>query len=240
MPLNNQQRRIRLLVLALGLLLLLVLGAGFYLGQHAAYSGMGIDPEVYRAMQEELPQARERSRALAAELDVERTRHEVNRGALEILRREMAGQNEHVADLEEALQFYRSLMAPGEINQGLSLRAPELVAREEERRFGFRIVAQQEARKHQLLKGSLAVEVFGLQGRDPVSLPLSQLWDQADAEALALRFRYFQAIEGEITLPEDFVPRGLRIVATATTPRKVEVRADYPWQVQERFTHVGK
>lgn len=237
---NPQQRRIRFLVLAVALLLLLVLASGFYLGRQAAYSGMGLDPDAYLLMQAELPVVREKVRLLEGELDVERTRHQVDRAALEMVRREITGQKEHIADLDEALQFYKSLMSPGEIDQGLSLRAPELIALEEAGRYAYRIVVQQEARKHQLLKGQLEVEVLGLLGKDPISYPLAELSPETGPEGLALRFRYFQAIEGEMILPEGFLPRGVRVVARASTPRKVEVRADYPWQIQERFTHVGK
>ena len=47
-------------------------------------------------------------------------------------------------------------------------------------------------------------------------------------------------IKGLLTLPEGFEPEGVRIVATARSPRRMEATGDYPWQVQERFTHVGK
>lgn len=130
-------------------------------------------------------------------------------------------------------------MAPAEISQGLSLRALELVALEGSR-YAYRIVAQQEARKHQLLKGTLAARVFGMLGEEQVSYPLSELSDDVEDIAIVLRFRYFQAIEGEITLPPGFEPGGVSVVASASTPRKAEARAEFPWHVQERFTHVGK
>ena len=43
-----------------------------------------------------------------------------------------------------------------------------------------------------------------------------------------------------MSLPEGFEPVSINVVATATTPRKTEVREQFPWQVKERFTHVGK
>ena len=41
-------------------------------------------------------------------------------------------------------------------------------------------------------------------------------------------------------LPEGFEPRSVSLVATATTPRKMEAREEFPWQLKEKFTHVGK
>jgi hypothetical protein len=233
-------RRKRVWFLAVLLLLALALLAGFYLGQSAVYSGMGIEPAAHREMQQALPAAREALKAKQGELDVQHTRHEVDRQALEMVRSELAAQRERIAALEEELGFYKSLMAPGEIANGLSLRPIELVAREEPGRFGFRIVAQQEARKHDLLAGQLYAEVFGLQGEEPISYPLAELSQDLDENVVALRFRYFQAIEGEMVLPDGFEPQGVSVVASSSSPRKAEVREQFSWQLQERFTHVGK
>ena len=196
-----RQRRKQLLILVPAVVAALVLGLGFYLGQRAAYNGVGMDPESYRVMQLELSVAREQLQTLEGDLDVQGTRHEVDRRALEMVRRELAGQKERIADLEEELRFYQSLMAPGEIAQGLSLRAIELVARQEPGRYAYRIVVQQEARKHELLKGTLYVEVVGLLGEEQVIYPLSELSADLEEAEVALRFRYFQSIEGELVLP---------------------------------------
>ncbi len=223
-----------------GLVLVALLVAAFYLGERAAYSGMGLNPELYRAMKTELPRLQEELNGLEAELEVQRTQNQMGQQALELVRREIAEQKEQISSLEEGLQFYRSLMAPGEIAQGLSVRPLELVATEQAGQFSFRIVAQQEARKHSQLKGELSAEVVGVLGDQQVSYSLAELSDDLDGPAIALRFRYFQSIEGTLVLPQGFEPRSVSLVATATTPRKMEVRESFPWQVKEKFTHVGK
>jgi hypothetical protein len=240
MTTRYRQRRKRILVLMAVLASALVLALGFYLGQRAAYSGMNIDPDAYRAMELELPVARQQQKLLAGELQVQRTRHEVDRRALEMVRQELAAQNERIAELGEGLRFYTSLMAPEEINNGLSLRNIELVARDEPGRYAYRIVVQQESRKHPLLKGELYAEVFGIMGEQQLSYPLAELSDDLEDDVVQLRFRYFQAIEGELALPSGFEPRGVSVVASSSTPRKAEVRERYLWQLQERFTHVGQ
>ena len=124
--------------------------------------------------------------------------------------------------------------------RGLVLRPVELLATAVENRFSFRIVAQQEARKHSLLKGLLTVTVFGLVGNEELSFPLSALSEDIEDESLLLRFRYFQSIEGELVLPPGFQAEGISLVAQVSAPKKVEVREQFPWEVQERFSHVGK
>jgi hypothetical protein len=217
-----------------------LVAAGFLLGRQSIDSGMGLDPALYRKMQQELPEVRARAGQLARELDIERTRREVDRRSLEMVRSELAAQKEEIAALEEGLRFYRGLMAPGDTAQGLSLRDIELVDRAEAGHYAFRIVAQQEALKHQLLKGELRVEVFGTLLGQTVTYPLSELSDDVEEQEVPLRFRYFQAIEGEMVLPEGFQPEGLRIVARSQAPRKAEVTERFPWELKEKFTHVGR
>ncbi|RLQ21126.1 hypothetical protein DWB85_13640 [Seongchinamella sediminis] len=223
-----------------GLVIAALLALAFYLGERAAYSGMGLSPELYRAMKTQVPRLQSEVAALTHELEVVRTRNQVSEQALELVRREIAEQKEEISGLEEGLQFYRSLMAPGEIAQGLSLRPLELVATDQPDRYSFRIVAQQEASKHALLKGELSAELLGVRDEQQLSYSLAELSDDLEGPAITLRFRYFQSIEGTLVLPQGFQPGSVRLVATASSPRRMEVREEFPWQVNERFTHVGK
>ncbi|MEP5566278.1 MAG: DUF6776 family protein [Halioglobus sp.] len=230
-----RQRLVLAVVILLGFMV-----AAFYLGERAAYSVMGLNPELYRAMKAQIPGLQEQLTEVEGQLEVQSTQNQMGQQALELVRRELADQKEQIASLEEGLQFYRSLMAPGEIAQGLSLRPLELVALDIPGQYSYRMVAQQEARKHTQLKGNLYAEVNGLLADQQVSYSLAELSPDVDAPLIDLRFRYFQSIEGTLILPEGFEPRSVSLVATATAPRKMEVREQYPWQVKERFTHVGK
>jgi hypothetical protein len=233
-------RHQQIVVVVATLVAALVLGLGFFLGRAAAFSGVGIDPVQYRRQAAELAETREALVARERELGMLDTRHQVDRAALELVRRELAEQKEQIAGLKEGIRFYRSLMAPGEIAQGFSLRTIELVARDEPHRFGFRIVAQQEARKHTPMLGELYAEVHGQLDGESRSFPLAELSNDLEDTILPLQFRYFQSIEGELVLPAGFEPQHVSVVATISSPRKVEVREQYAWQLQEKFTHVGK
>ena len=201
---------------------------------------MGLNPELYRAMKAQIPGLQEQLTEVEAQLEVQTTQNQMGQQALEMVRRELANQKEQIASLEEGLQFYRSLMAPGEIAQGLSLRPLELVALDIPGQFSYRMVAQQEARKHSQLKGDLSAEVNGVLADQQVSYAFAELSPEVETPLIELRFRYFQSIEGTLILPEGFEPRSVSLVATATAPRKMEAREQYPWQVKEKFTHVGK
>ncbi|MCB1845462.1 MAG: hypothetical protein KDI09_21010 [Halioglobus sp.] len=173
-------------------------------------------------------------------LEMLRTRREVDQRALEMVRSELAVQKEHIAELEEGLRFYRSLIAPEGAGGGLSLREPELLATEEAGRYLLRLVVQQVARKHEKVEGSLEVTLTGNLGGETVSLALPELSEDFVGPALKLRFRYFQLLEGELVLPAGFEPQSVNIVARANSPRAMDIQKEFPWHLQERFTHVGQ
>jgi hypothetical protein len=232
----------RRLVIGIGvtLVLALVLEAGFYLGQHSAYRGMGASPKDYKAMQSQLVAVQDTLKSRDNELAIQSTRHDVDRQALEMVRKELAGQKEEIVGLEEGLAFYRSLISPEAIAPGLSLRGLELKAGEQPGRYFYRIVVQQEARSHKPLKGSLSVAISGKENGRPVTYSLAKLSEDFRASGGTLQFRYFQSVEGEFALPAGFEPGTVQVHATTLKPNAFEVREEYPWQLEERFTHVGK
>jgi hypothetical protein len=228
------------LVLVTALLFCLALLLGIFLGRHAAYKGMAAIPRAVDKTQVELSAAREALRVAQSDLQVQRTRHEVDSRAMELLRSEMAAEKERTADLEEGLRFYRSMVVSEDMASGLNLRKPELVRAKSPGSFAYRIFVQQKEREYEMVEGTLLVEVFGLKGQAEVSYPLAELSGDFDRRAAALHFRYFQATEGELVLPEGFEPKGMTVIARASKPRESEVREQFPWELQERFINVGK
>ena len=214
------------------LALLAALGIGYLLGTGLSGGATAAPPSADTSAGQAPP-------SLQDELTMLRTRNEVDRAALEMVRSELAQQKLQIAELEEGIQFYRGLMAPGEIGQGLSLRPIELVPTGIERRYAFRLVAQQEARKHSTLQGELYAELIGTENGERKVYPLASLSDDLDSSVIRLRFKYFQSIEGELLLPAGFQPETVSVIASATQPREMEARDQFAWNPQEKFTNVG-
>lgn len=228
------------LSLALVLLLALTLLVGIYLGRHAAYNDMNVAPQTLRSVRLELSTLREALKVAQGDLQMQDTRHEVDSRALELVRSEMAAEKARTADLEEGLSFYRSMLVSVDLAGGLSLRKPELVPSGSPGRFSYRIFVQHKTREYEMVEGTLSVEVFGFNGEEKASYSLNELSAEFGAGAAALYFLYFQAIEGELVLPQGFEPRGMTVVARAIKPRETEIREQFPWELQERFINVGK
>ncbi len=223
-------------VFALAVSCVTMLPVGFFIGEYSAYTNMRPSFGEYAATITELQQTLD---VALGEIEVQRTRNEVDSRALEMLRQEMAVERERAAELEEGLGFYRSMLSSdnGEV---LYLHSPELVAGSAPDRVVFRFIVQQRAREFDRVEGELSVEVHGMRGEDATSFPLAELSEDFIAEVAALDFRYFQAIEGEMSLPEGFAPSELILVARTSKPVKTEVRKAYSWEMQERLINVGE
>jgi hypothetical protein len=214
-----------------------LLPAGFFLGRYTARPDIrppaGADSEKVMELHKSLDVA-------LGEVEMQRTRNEVDSRALEMMRKEMTAEKERTAELEEGLSFYRSMVVSDDPEKGIYLRKPELVAGSAPNRFAYRIFVHQKEREFEMVEGELWVHVRGKQGNDEVSYSLAELSPNLDEGPIALHFRYFQSIEGEMVLPEGFEPAALILEARASKPRTVKVREVYPWLLQERLINVGQ
>ncbi|MCX2983322.1 hypothetical protein EYC98_20880 [Halieaceae bacterium IMCC14734] len=229
---QHPHHRYRLIFLTATTAAALFIG-GYFIGAYGSLNRLLTDSN-------ELQTLRERVMATESDLEQQRlwrvmreTRDDIESDALELVRQDLAEQQALVLELDRAVKFYKGLMAPDELESGLSVHSIDLRAGALPGRYQFRILAQQSARKHQLLIGTLRVEVEGAAGEVATQLELSDLSAEVPSRDIKLRFKYFQAVEGELELPEGFVPRKLVIYAKATKPAKVEFSREFPWVVEE-------
>jgi hypothetical protein len=156
----------------------------------------------------------------------------VDRLALEELRQSIKTLQDKIAELSEENTFYKGLMAPTELERGLSLRGWNVSSLPEPRHFHFKLVVQQLALKHRLLYGTVKVSLLGQQDGKARTLSLHNLSEQLNNEHIKLRFKYFQTVEGELLLPEGFRPKQVQVVVKATKPKAATVEKSYGWVVQ--------
>lgn len=159
---------------------------------------------------------------------------EVDRKSLEEVRLEVLDLKSNIAVLEEENQFYRNLMAPSENAQGLNFGTVEVADTERSRNYRFKIVMQQLATNHELLVGTLNVNIVGRRNGEVTVLSLSDISKDVDNPNIKLRFKYFQNIEGELVLPQGFEPERIELDARSTGKNATTVDKRFGWLVRER------
>ncbi|ARN76364.1 hypothetical protein BST96_10015 [Oceanicoccus sagamiensis] len=157
---------------------------------------------------------------------------DIDREAVNDVRTTVSEHKETINQLNEEINFYKGLMAPTERERGLGIRSWEIYLGSEPNRFQYKLVLQQLALKHTVLKGTVKVNIVGRRNGVEETLSLDILSEQVD-KILKLRFKYFQYLEGELIIPEGFTPDRIDIVAKATSPKAVTVEKQYGWIVQK-------
>lgn len=158
------------------------------------------------------------------------TASEIDRKALESLRSEMAEYRRETAELEQAVGFYRNLMAPNDVDKAVSFGAVEFTNGAAPGRYKYRIVVQQTAKKHTEQRGYLLVSFDALRDEESVKVPLRELHVDAEGGEIPLQFKYFQSIEGEIIIPENLILTGVRLSVSIKRPKQLMLEHQVPWQ----------
>lgn len=196
-------------------------------------------------------QRKAQQRAVRAEKSAE-----IDRLAAEDVRQALLAYRNEVADLESDVEFYRRLMAPDELDKGLSLYAFKLSFDNQTQRYQYSALVTQAGGKNQVIKGNLAITLLAQQGSsvsadlavtdnednaadsdklvtDTVklqSMSLADLPDYAGSLPAKLRFRFFQTIEGSFKLPDDITPVSVVVAVKSTGKSAQQIEKTFNWQ----------
>lgn len=157
-----------------------------------------------------------------------------------------------MVQLREAVTFYKNLMRPGELSEGLQVAELEVRPRQNPDLFEFDLLLTQIARRRSYIGGEISLDLVGtmsdpesggqideglqeiefstqdsaVQKSDDVVLSLTELNENA-TYPLKFRFRYFQNLTGNLLLPEGFSPR--HVLITAHQKGKDALQVSFPW-----------
>lgn len=167
-----------------------------------------------------LNQARARQVVLEKEADVLR---QANR----LLRKHESDRQAQLGRIQGELEFYSRLAGTGGTLSGLDLYRAEVIPTGSDRVFQFILTLTQNIRRASIINGKTRLDVEGTMGDSQVTLHWSQLSD-GDTPEPVFRFKYFQQLEGYLTLPEGFNPTRL-LVSLEESGKKTPVIRHYNW-----------
>lgn len=157
---------------------------------------------------------------------LERTQ-DIDRQSYEVVRNELKQLQEEILELREEVEFYRGIVSPRERQAGLDIQTFKLEPADEERLYHFELVMSQVLKNDRFVKGVVKLFVHGVQNGEPLSLDFRDITPNKSV-GRSLSFRYFQRMEGEIRLPEGFVPRSVMI--EMVPQKRNPVSKTFAWQ----------
>jgi len=174
-------------------------------------------------------------RSLTSRLESSRTRREVAeqeasvmRQANQLLRESESSRQAELNRLQTELDFYQRLAGTSGTQTGLAIYHLELTPTGSDRVFHFVLTLTQNLRRSAIVSGNVRFDVEGTLDDRFLSLPWSRITDGNEPEP-AFRFKYFQQLEGFLSLPERFEPSRLMVSLEAKGQSK-PVRRDFDWK----------
>ena len=145
----------------------------------------------------------------------------------------IVGLRDRVAQLEQDIVYYRQVVSEETEDTGLIISQLDIDATRESNRYRYKLVLrQQDADGDTFLTGHVNINVVGSQGDEQKILSLRDLSAEQDQLDIRLRFKYFQNIEGELVLPENFVPDRLQVAAVSVEPVEKSINQNFSWVVE--------
>lgn len=161
-------------------------------------------------------------------INLERGRS-IDEAALSQARHTIARLESRVAELEADLTFYRNIMAPSEVAEGLQVDRLNLHTTRQDGRYGFKLVLTQVGDNSSYIGGIVAVNVIGLRDGEKEVIALRDLSEEITDLGVKFRFRYFQDVEGFLTVPDSFQPLEVQVVAQAQGSKSSQAERTFDW-----------
>jgi hypothetical protein len=162
---------------------------------------------------------------------LERT-SQVEREAHKQLDQTVSGLQDEILELKSELAFYRGIVAPKDASRGLRIQSFDVTPNAVERSYRYKLVLTQVLKNDTVVQGSIGLEIEGSLNGKMKTLDFKQV-SLGDAKELKFRFKYFQNFEGDIVLPEGFVPSRVTVSVDPRGRRRSDMEKVFDWPTEE-------
>lgn len=156
---------------------------------------------------------------------------QIDSRATEEVRQSVESLQNQVAELNEEIRFYKGVMLPNVEEKGLRIERLDLRNAGNDKTWRYSLLLTQVVDKHEYVAGGVTINLLGRRGNAEASLPLGEV-SEGDGD-IKFRFRYFQNIDGELTIPDGFEPREVSVVAEAAGRDGQRLEKKFQWQTGE-------
>ena len=217
--------------LLISILTVAALGAA-YSSYYYGHSTAGFDYQqlklTYEKVQQQLhetdqevEQLRESNAVLKKSADIDKKAYSDVDATLKNLQAE-------ILELKEQVAFYRGIVSPTQNAAGLNITSFRLNRLADDSSFHFKLVLTQVKQNNRLIRGKANIMINGLLNGESKKLDVAHLMGKSKRD-LNLRFKYFQTIEGDVVLPEGFVPSQVLVDLKPVGRGQSAISQTYNW-----------
>jgi len=153
----------------------------------------------------------------------------VDQQALNEARRTIVELETRISSLQSDLTFYKNIMAPSEVSKGLQVDRLVLSPEKSPGSWKFKLILTQVGNNKSYISGVVAVNVIGMRDEEKEVIALRDLSPDIADLGIRFRFRFFQNVEGTLTLPDGFEPLEVQVVARAQGRKSSQAERTFDW-----------
>jgi len=194
-------------------------------------SSAGVDTLTFfkhqSALRDELKRLNDENRDLRETLARAQRTLQMDQVAYQELDRSLKESAREINKLKEELSFYRNIITPPDKVSGLKVERlnVERSGNPADNTYRYKLVLIQSLKHDSTIYGRVRLEINGAQdGRDAMLV-----FPRASDKPHSLNFKYFQEFEGVMKLPANFLPGGIKVSISTTSPSAQTLEQNYAW-----------
>ena len=122
-------------------------------------------------------------------------------------------------ELKEQLVFYQGIVSPEQLTLGINLQSFDLNKKNDNGLYSYKLVLSKRGKSDQFVKGDFDLVVKGVQDEQQIDFVLKQLKPDYAEKDVEYSFRYFQVLDGDLLLPDQFEPYDIELTFNPTTKK---------------------
>ena len=133
-----------------------------------------------------------------------------------------------VSELKKELEFYKSIVSPGQSNKSEVVIQAIQLQELENRQYRYKVTVSQKGRNDNFVKGFLKMTIGGHNEGEAVTLDMSEV-TEGSQKLYKFGFKYFQNFEGTISLPEKFYPEYMQVLVKPKLRAIAAIDKKFTW-----------
>lgn len=224
---SDRPGRRRLIFLGLLLFVVVVGVVGWFGGRWSALLALsGADGGVDAVLR--LDQVIAENRSMREELAVYRNGGDVAQQVEERVRVDNRELQDRVAELEQAIAYYRRIAVPDRSGKGLRIERLTVAAGSSSQAWSLDVLLVRTGETDGTVEGRLEGRVIAIGPSGSVELPLAQVLAPGQQ---TFRVRYIDDLRADLRLPPGLTPVRVDLVAVLTAPREERIEKSWLRQV---------
>lgn len=158
------------------------------------------------------------------------THRDIDSHAYNDVEQSLASLERKIQEQRDAIEFYRGILSPSDGGRGLRVQDLRLTQGSDPQEYSVRLVLVQVMQHDRSVKGDVGFSLEGAQDGEAVTYSLEELVPGDEDSSWPFSFRYFQAFDRSLVLPDGFTPERIHLEVRSRTKSIASVEQSFDWQ----------